>query len=58
VRSVEQQPCCGRIGDTGFRELDLFVHRASLEAVAVGMDQVVIARRAFRRYGRATTPRR
>jgi ribonuclease VapC len=42
----------GRKGDTGIRELDLFVHRASLEPVPVDMDQVLIARRAFRRYGK------
>jgi ribonuclease VapC len=42
----------GRKGDTGFRELDLFIHRASLEPVPVDLDQVLIARRAFRRYGK------
>ncbi|HSA80465.1 MAG TPA: type II toxin-antitoxin system VapC family toxin [Geminicoccaceae bacterium] len=41
-----------RKGDTGYRELDLFVHRASLEPVPVDLDQVLIARRAFRRYGK------
>lgn len=42
----------GRKGHTGFRELDLFVHRAGLEPVPVDMEQVLIARRAFRRYGK------
>jgi ribonuclease VapC len=39
-------------GHDGFRELDLFVHQAGLEAVSVDMEQVLIARRAFRRHGK------
>lgn len=45
-----------RVGEAGGRELDLFLHRAGVETVAVDGDQAEIARRAFRRYGRGRHP--
>ena len=45
-----------RAGEAGGRELDLFLHRANVETVAVDADQAEIARRAFRRYGRGRHP--
>jgi ribonuclease VapC len=41
-----------RKGEPGGRELDLFLHRARVEVVAFDQDQVELARRAIRRYGR------
>lgn len=46
----------GRLGDAGGRELDLFIHRAGIEIVAVDQDQAEIARRAWRRYGKGRHP--
>ena len=45
-----------RLGETGGRELDLFLHRAGIEVVAVDADQAESARRAFRRYGKGRHP--
>lgn len=45
-----------RLGEAGGRELDLFIHRAGLEVAPVDVDQAGLARRAFRRYGRARHP--
>jgi ribonuclease VapC len=41
-----------RRGEHAGRELDLFLHRAKFEVVAVDAGQVEIAREAFRRYGK------
>ncbi len=41
-----------RRGEMGGRELDLFIHRAGISTVPVDADQVEIARRAWRRYGK------
>lgn len=41
-----------RFGPPGGRELDLLVHKASLEVVAVNAEQVEIGRHAFSTFGR------
>ena len=41
-----------RRGEAGGHEIDLFLHRAAIEIVAVDLDQCAIARRALRLYGR------
>ncbi|MBI1778124.1 MAG: type II toxin-antitoxin system VapC family toxin [Proteobacteria bacterium] len=41
-----------RGGELAGRELDLFLHRARVEVVAVDVEQVEIARSAQRRFGR------
>jgi len=41
-----------RFGEAGGRDLDLFLHRAEIDIVAVDADQAEIARRAFRNFGR------
>jgi ribonuclease VapC len=41
-----------RRGEHVGRELDLFLHRAKCEIVAVDAEQVDIARAAYRRYGK------
>jgi len=41
-----------RLGEAGGRELDLLVHKARIEAVAVTPEQVEVARSAWRRFGR------
>ena len=41
-----------RYGEAGGRELDLLLAKASIETVSVTEEQVELARRAFRRYGR------
>ncbi|MEO7145580.1 MAG: type II toxin-antitoxin system VapC family toxin [Bryobacteraceae bacterium] len=41
-----------RGGEAAGRELDLFLHRASFDVVAVDADQAEIARAAYRRYGK------
>jgi len=41
-----------RHGPAGGRELDLLVHRANLNVVAVDEDQAEVARSAWRRYGK------
>lgn len=45
-----------RWGEPGGRELDLLLHRASVDTVAVTADHVQIARRAWRRYGKGRDP--
>lgn len=40
-----------RYGDPGGRELDLWLHRAAVELVAVDADQADTARAAYRSYG-------
>ena len=41
-----------RTGDAGGRELELLVHKATLEIVPVDSDHLAEARRAWRRYGK------
>ncbi|MGV3515563.1 type II toxin-antitoxin system VapC family toxin [Luteitalea sp.] len=41
-----------RKGEAGGRELDLLIHRAQIDVVAVDAEQVAEARRGYRRYGR------
>jgi ribonuclease VapC len=41
-----------RFGDPGGRELDLWLHRAAMDLVAVDADQAEAAREAYRRYGK------
>lgn len=41
-----------RYGDAGGRELDLWLHRAAVDLVAVDADQVEVARAAYRQYGK------
>ncbi|MFA5708758.1 type II toxin-antitoxin system VapC family toxin [Mycolicibacterium sp.] len=41
-----------RYGEAGGRELDLWLHRASVDLVPVTADQVEVARRAYRQYGK------
>ena len=41
-----------RRGESVIRELDLFVHRTGVEIIAVDVEQVEIARAAWRRYGK------
>lgn len=42
----------GRKGDDAGADLDLFLVRASIEIVPFDEEQLVLARRAFRRYGK------
>jgi ribonuclease VapC len=42
----------GRFGEGATRELDLFLKQAGIEVVAVDLDHVAEARRAWRRFGR------
>lgn len=41
-----------RFGEPGGRELDLWLHRAGVELVAVAADQAETARIAYRRFGK------
>ncbi|MGI8537400.1 MAG: type II toxin-antitoxin system VapC family toxin [Mycobacteriales bacterium] len=41
-----------RRGEVAGRELDLFLHRADVRAVAVDAEQALLARAAWRRYGK------
>ena len=41
-----------RFGESGGRELDLWLHRASVSLVAVSADQAEVARAAYRQYGK------
>jgi len=41
-----------RFGESGGRELDLWLHRASVDLVAVDADQADAARAAYRQYGK------
>lgn len=45
-----------RYGEAGGRELDLWLHRASVELVPVTADQAEVARRAYRQYGKGRHP--
>jgi ribonuclease VapC len=41
-----------RHGEAGGRELDLLLHKAGIELVSFDADQVALARRAYRRFGK------
>jgi len=41
-----------RVGEAGGRELDLLVHKASIEIVAVDAEHADIARHAYRQFGK------
>jgi ribonuclease VapC len=43
-------------GEAGGRELDLLLHRAGIEIVAMNVDQVELARSAWRNYGKGNHP--
>lgn len=45
-----------RRGEVAGRELDLFLHRAMVHTVAVDEEQVLLARAAWRRYGKGRHP--
>jgi len=45
-----------RRGEVAGRELDLFLHRAMVETVAVDEEQAQLARAAWRRYGKGRHP--
>jgi ribonuclease VapC len=45
-----------RFGETGGRELDLLLHKARVEIVAVTIEQMEMARHAFRTYGKGRHP--
>ena len=45
-----------RKGESGGRELDLLMHRARIEIVAMNADQAELARAAWRKYGKGNHP--
>lgn len=45
-----------RFGAEGIRDLDMFIERAAIELVAVDLEQVNVARRAFSRFGKGRHP--
>ena len=45
-----------RKGESGGRELDLLLHRAQIEIVAINADQAELARAAWRKYGKGNHP--
>ncbi len=45
-----------RLGEAGGRELDLLVHKAQIEVVAVTVEQLEMARHAFRTYDKGRHP--
>ena len=45
-----------RKGEAGGRELDLLMHRAQIEIVAMNADQTELARAAWRKYGKGNHP--
>lgn len=45
-----------RRGEAAGRELDLFLHRAMVETVAIDEEQAQLARTAWRRYGKGRHP--
>lgn len=44
------------LGDAGASELDLWLHKAGVEIVPVDTDQIAIARRAWRNFGKGRHP--
>lgn len=45
-----------RRGEAAGRELDLFLYRAGIKVVAVSEEQALLAREAWRRYGKGRHP--
>ena len=45
-------------GEEGARQLDLLIHRAEIEVVAMNGEQAELARTAWRRYGKGRHPAR
>lgn len=45
-----------RLGDAGAAELDLWLYKAGVEIVAVDAEQIAVARRAWRSYGKGRHP--
>ncbi|WP_026620397.1 ribonuclease VapC (plasmid) [Ensifer sp. WSM1721] len=45
-----------RLGEAGAAELDLWLYRAGVETVAVDTEQIAVARRAWRAYGKGRHP--
>ncbi len=45
-----------RYGSDGIRDLDLFISKAKIELASVDADQALIARDAFRRFGKGRHP--
>lgn len=45
-----------RLGEAGAAELDLWLYKASVEIVAVDAEQIAVARRAWRSYGKGRHP--
>lgn len=45
-----------RKGDAAGRELDLFLHSAGIEVVSMNLDQLGLARHAYRSYGKGRHP--
>ena len=45
-----------RYGPEGIRDLDLFLSKAEIDLVAVDSDQALLARQAFRHYGKGRHP--
>ncbi|WOS65592.1 type II toxin-antitoxin system VapC family toxin [Sinorhizobium fredii] len=45
-----------RLGQAGTAELDLWLHKAGVEIVAVDAEQIAVARRAWRSYGKGRHP--
>jgi ribonuclease VapC len=43
-------------GEAGGRELDLLLHRAQIEIIAMNADQAELARTAWRKYGKGNHP--
>lgn len=45
-----------RRGEAAGRELDLLLHRADVQVIAVDIDQIEVARTAWRRFGKGRHP--
>ncbi|MDK1494482.1 type II toxin-antitoxin system VapC family toxin [Sinorhizobium sp. 7-81] len=45
-----------RLGEAGTAELDLWLYKAGVEIVAVDAEQIAVARRAWRSYGKGRHP--
>lgn len=45
-----------RLGDSGGRDLDLYLHKLGIEVVAFTPRQANLARRAYRRFGKGRDP--
>jgi ribonuclease VapC len=45
-----------RFGEAGGRELDLLLHKGGIEVISVTYDQIEVARRAYREFGKGRHP--